>query len=126
MKPFNRCVRMFVLSLVIISCDNTEPADERLETSQAGLSPRTGSAQTITILIQGMMFDPPRVDVPAGTTVAFTNADIVLHTATAVDATWSSGSIGPGGTWRRRFIEPGIYAYYCSNHLLMRGVLVVR
>jgi plastocyanin len=127
MKPLNRCVRILLLSLFIVACDNAEPAAEGLETSQAGLFPREGSApQTITVMIQGMAFVPAQIEVPAGTIVSFANADIVLHTATSRDGSWSSGQIATGGSWERRFIEPGIYSYYCSNHLLMMGALVVR
>jgi plastocyanin len=73
-----------------------------------------------------MNFRPLRIQVAAGATVAWTNSDAMIHTVTSDDGRWSSGAIEPGATWRRRFDRPGTYAFHCTPHPFMKGVVVVR
>ncbi|MGH7605788.1 MAG: cupredoxin domain-containing protein [Gemmatimonadales bacterium] len=75
--------------------------------------------------IRGMAFTP-RLEIPAGTTIAWTNHDPVVHTITADDGSWDSGPIEPGATWRRTFERAGDYSYHCTPHPYMRGAVVVR
>lgn len=82
-------------------------------------------AATGAVQIQGMAF-PARVAIPAGATLEWTNNDAVAHTVTADDGSWDSGLIAPGATWRRTFAQAGDYAYHCTPHPFMRGVVVVR
>lgn len=76
--------------------------------------------------IRRYLFVPTRLEVPAGTTVEWTNSDEVVHTVTADDGTWDSGAIPPGETWRARFDSPGSYPYHCGPHPFMMGVVIVR
>ncbi|HEX5521465.1 MAG TPA: cupredoxin family copper-binding protein [Longimicrobiaceae bacterium] len=71
-------------------------------------------------------FVEERIVVPAGTTVEWTNGDAVVHTVSADDASFNSGAIAPGGTWRATFTRPGTYAYHCGPHAFMKGVVIVR
>ena len=87
------------------------------------------SPRTIAIAKAGMRdmaFRPLRMEVAAGTTVVWTNSDAMVHTVTSDDGRWSSGAIDPGATWRRRFDRPGTYAFHCTPHPFMKGVVVVR
>jgi hypothetical protein len=47
-------------------------------------------------------------------------------TITADDGSWDSGSRTSGKTWTRRFVQPGDYAFHCTPHPFMKGVVVVR
>jgi plastocyanin len=126
MKPFNRLVWVFPLAL-IAGCSGGDQTAELSEPQRAGLLvDEPSAAQTVTVTIRGMAFNPAHLEVGAGTTVVFRNADEVVHTATAVDGSWSSGDIPPGGSWRRRFIERGTYSFFCRPHPNMTGTLVVR
>ena len=75
---------------------------------------------------QGMAFRPARIEISAGTTVEWKNDDPLPHTVTATDGSFASPLIEPGQTWRRTFDKPGEYAFYCTPHPFMRGVVVVR
>jgi plastocyanin len=55
-------------------------------------------------------------EIPAGSTVAWTNAGNVKHSATADDGSWDTTLLGSGGEASITFDEPGAYAYYCSLH----------
>jgi plastocyanin len=76
--------------------------------------------------MRGMAFAPMRLETNAGATVEWTNRDQIAHTVTADDGSWDSGPIEPGATWRHTFDTPGTYAFHCSPHPYMTGVVVVR
>lgn len=71
-------------------------------------------------------YDPARIEVSRGTTVAFTNAGSVFHTVTSDDPgrTFDVGA-SPGETVTVRFERPGDWAYHCGVHPAMKGVVHV-
>lgn len=71
-------------------------------------------------------FVEDRIEVPAGTTVTWTNRDAMVHTVGADDASFNSGAIQPGATWSATFSEPGTYPYHCGPHPFMKGTVIVR
>ena len=87
--------------------------------------------QEVRIPIRNMAFARTRVEVPAGTTVVWENADPLGHTATsdvppAEPGGFDSGNIPPGGSWRHTFTRAGTYAYHCTPHPFMKATIVVR
>jgi plastocyanin len=84
------------------------------------------AVQTHTVSISGFKYQPDILTVNVGDTVEWRNADIVPHTVTAVDKSFSSGSIAPGTTWRFVAKRAGVFPYTCTPHPNMKGKLVVR
>lgn len=82
-------------------------------------------AGATTIPIAGFAFRPASITVPAGTTVAWTNADSAPHTVTALDGSFDSGIFDPGGGFAWKFTSPGAFAYQCALHPQMQGEVVV-
>ena len=76
--------------------------------------------------MRAITFAPATIEIAVGGGVAFVNADPVVHTITADDASFDSGSVEPGATWRRVFDRPGTYAIHCTPHPFMKAVVVVR
>jgi plastocyanin len=84
-------------------------------------------AKTQLIVIDKFTFQPNVVTVPAGETVEWKNRDIVPHTATSLDgATFNSGQIQTGGSWRVTLRKRGSYGYLCTLHPNMKATLIVR
>ncbi|WP_323675210.1 plastocyanin/azurin family copper-binding protein [Halorubellus sp. PRR65] len=80
----------------------------------------TGGA---TVVMQDRSFTPRTVEVEAGATVTWSNADSYAHDVTSArfrdDATawdYESESVESGGTATYTFEEAGVYEYYCSIH----------
>jgi plastocyanin len=73
------------------------------------------------ISIEDFAFDPSVAIVPAGTEVVWRNADPAEHTVTSVSGDFGSDAIGSGGSFSRRFTEPGVYEYRCAIHPEMTG-----
>lgn len=72
-------------------------------------------------------YGPARLTVKTGATVTWIHSGNNLHTATALDGSWDSGSLERGQTFSFTFSAPGTYSYICRQHLLqgMRGTIIV-
>ena len=78
------------------------------------------------VVIQGIAYNPARVEVPAGQEMVWTFADNGLtHSVTADDQSFDSGRLATG-EFRRAFTTPGEIAYHCEVHARMKGTVVVR
>ncbi|MFT4710488.1 MAG: plastocyanin [Planctomycetota bacterium] len=80
---------------------------------------RTGPMD-VAVNAQSLAFSPQNLTVPAGTTVTWTNNDgAAAHTVTSTspDYGFDSGLFGPGQTFSRTFVRPGIYTYICIPHV---------
>jgi len=112
-----------VLSLAAAMCllfaacspDPGGPPDE------AGAAAQNGAVQ-----MADTAFTPASVTITTGSTVTWTNNDTVPHTVAFSDeGPQSSETIDPGGTFEATFAEAGSYAYVCTLHPGMEGVVEV-
>ena len=78
------------------------------------------------VQIEHFAFSPARLDVPVGTTVAWTNRDEEAHTVTALDRAYTSAGLERGETYTHRFTTPGTYTYFCALHPHMTATVVVK
>ena len=69
-------------------------------------------------------FQPPHIEVPARTTVTWTNGDQVPHDVKFTDGTQSE-VLQFGATYQRQFDTPGTYDYECTIHPGMVGRVTV-
>jgi plastocyanin len=74
-----------------------------------------------TVTMPGKLYDPARLEVLVGTTVAWNNDDSTNHTATAENDAFASGYIPPGGTFSYTFTRQGRFEFRCTIHKQMRG-----
>ena len=81
---------------------------------------------SVSSSIRQMAYAQPRLEIASGATITWKNEDQLPHTVTANDGSWDSGLIAPGATWTRTFDRAGEYAFHCTPHPFMRGVVVVR
>lgn len=96
-------------------------------TGTATLTPSAPEDPSHTrVEMRNVVFSQATIEIAAGGGVAFVNADPMVHTVTADDGSFDSGSIEPGATWRRVFEQPGTYAIHCTPHPFMKTVVVVR
>lgn len=98
--------------LLLVACSSDERAKPK--------------PKTHAIAIQGFAYRPAEVTIAAGDTVVWINQDIVPHTATAKGKRLDSGSIEANQSWRYVATKNGTYAYGCSFHPNMKGILIVK
>lgn len=109
------------IAVLLVGCGGSSDG-----TDQNPSDANTSGRSTKTVTIQDYLYEPARIIVPRGTTVAFTNRDSTPHTATSKEAgRFESGSIDTGKTGEVRLEESGTFAYYCLFHPFMKGTIVV-
>ena len=83
------------------------------------------SGKTIPVVIEGLAFAPADVTGQVGDTVAWTNKDVVDHTATAQHGEWRV-DIKAGKTATLVLKTAGSFDYYCEFHPTMTAHLTVK
>lgn len=86
-----------------------------------------GLRERITIVNAGgkYAYSPRVVTVAAGTIVTWKNKSSAPHTITFIGRTLPSAGIKPGGTAAATFTRGGTFAYHCTIHPYMKGVIIV-
>jgi plastocyanin len=105
-----------------------EPAPPPSEPPPTGASPGpspAGNSSRSGISIVDNAFSPRSRTITAGTTLVWTNDGALPHTVTARDASFDSGFLTPGGTFRQTFASPGVFGYLCTIHPGMAGTITV-
>lgn len=104
-----------VLALALGACgqEGSSPSSEPVRTSKVDLP-------------KSYEFDPPVIEVDAGTTVTWTNNDDFPHNVTLLDGSDRSVDLPLGESAELTFDEPGTFDYECSLHpQQMQGTVVV-
>ena len=87
--------------------------------------PPTAFAAVLHVTIVDYAFVPALITVRPGDAVVWTNTDTVPHTVAALDGSFGSGALPPGGRFRQVFSHPGRFTYRCGIHPEMQGTVVV-
>jgi plastocyanin len=77
------------------------------------------------VRIVDFAFTPSTLEVRTGTTVVWTNEGGMVHTVTADDGGFDSGDLASGRSFPHPFPTPGQYAYHCTHHPSMTGLVRV-
>lgn len=108
---------------LMLACGTDEPVK-----TDAPVDRETKPAHTpvsVAVSIAQMKFEPETLLVHAGDTVVFTNNDLVDHDVTELpDSSWTSGPLHPGESWK--WMADSTTSYFCSIHVVMRGMLTVQ
>ena len=82
--------------------------------------------KTHTVMMENMRFQPESVTVARGDTVVWVNKDLVPHTATSKAGGFDSEMVQAEESWRVSLWKEGDFAYVCTFHPTMRGMLRVQ
>jgi len=75
------------------------------------------------VSMRDLQFYPATIEVRKEDVVEWKNDDLVPHTATS--ASFNSGTIVSGQSWRHTFTQAGNFPYVCTFHPQMKGVVIV-
>src|SRR5512144_1610181 len=89
-----------------------------------GIGVLAAAPATHTVVIDGVKYEPESITVKRGETVVWINKDPFPHTVT-VKGAFDSHEIAAGKSWRYTPNKAGEYAYVCTLHPTMKGVLRV-
>ncbi len=106
--------------------DTSEDTDATEDAAENGDAPGDEPA----VAARNIAFEPAEIEVEVGTTVVFTNEDVVRHTVTSghpgePDGTFDEPIDDEGDTAMITFDEPGTFDYYCDLHRSMVGTVTV-
>jgi outer membrane protein assembly factor BamB/plastocyanin len=89
----------------------------------------TPAGEVFEATMQSLKYIPEDIDIKVGTTVVWTNEDVVAHTVThrakVEDQLFSSPLLVPGETFSFTFETAGTYGIFCLPHPFMTGTVVV-
>lgn len=73
------------------------------------------------------VYDPSEITISKGETVTWRNLGKLSHTVTTAAATkvFDSSGIAPGASWKYTFNTEGTFAYICTLHPWMKGLIKV-
>jgi plastocyanin len=91
---------------------------------EAVAAAKPAALAVVKVSMRNMQFYPQSLKVKKGTVVEWKNDDLVPHTATS--ASFDSGSLGRGKSWRHTFTKAGQFSYACTFHPTMTGVVIVK
>jgi plastocyanin len=125
----------WIAPLVLVACAGavSTPAPVPARTDPPAAATASPAASTVVLpasavgaaTIKDTAFHPATLDVAAGTTVTWTNLDGFGHSVTADDGSFDSGTVSGGATFNHVFDTPGTYAYHCTIHSGMHGIITV-
>jgi plastocyanin len=79
-----------------------------------------------SVSVDAFAFTQADATLPVGARLTWTNAQNgVPHTATSLDGIWDSGVLSTNDTFGFTFDQTGDFAYECSIHPSMRGIVHV-
>ena len=81
---------------------------------------------TVEVKIDNFSFSPATLEIKAGTTVTWTNADDIPHTVVSNDKVFKSKVLDTDQKFSFTFDKPGTYPYFCSLHPKMTAKVVVQ
>jgi plastocyanin len=118
------------------ACDDDGAKDDPTAAGDATVAVATASGDadhaTLVRAVEGdgdprdaWTFDPVEITVVTGTEITFTNDGDEVHTATADDGLFDTGTLNAGDSELVTFETAGTFNYHCSLHPWMTGEIVV-
>ena len=119
-------ISFLIFSAVLLSaCVKKPTQSEPIPTTiSPTATPSASQNQEENVSIVNFTFSPANLIVRVGTTVTWTNKDLVAHTATAVNG-FDSGFLEQGESYSFTFNQVGIFDYICTPHPYMQGNITV-
>jgi len=91
----------------------------------AGAMDVSGHGDDVDVAIRKSLYLPSPLEITVGTTVTWTNEDLLPHTSTATQGSFDSAYMAQGDRFSHTFDTPGEFPYYCVFHPRMRATVIV-
>ena len=96
---------------------------DEIMTSSLVRSPERGVG--LRYAVDEHAFSPAHARVKLGSRLRFVNSGREAHTVTALDRSWSTGTLNMAESGSVRLDQPGAYTYHCENHPWAMGQITV-
>ena len=119
---------IFIIGIIIIAIVivffSLNKSNMNTNPSSTETNPTTEVVAPNNVSIVNFSFNPGTLTIKAGTTVTWTNNDSTIHTIKS--ATFNSGDLNQGDTFKFTFDAPGTFNYSCGIHPTMTGTIIVQ
>lgn len=88
-------------------------------------NPEESSDDGPVVTVQNLSFTPSVIRVKPGQTITWINRDDFVHTATANNKRFDTGTVAPGQRAQIAFEETGTFPYHCTPHPFMKASVIV-
>jgi plastocyanin len=110
---------------------NTQPRHMRLPLLAAAsalfaLASSAHALEAKSIEIEKFAFAPKEITVTPGTKITWTNHDETPHTISTADKAFASKAMDTGDRFEYTFTKEGDFAYFCTLHPFMTGIVHVK
>jgi plastocyanin len=130
----NKTILIIVIVVVLVAAGvayfmyaNQSPAYKPASAPAANSQPSNATPQTeslsASVSIKNFAFNPTPLTIKAGTTVTWTNNDLMQHKIKS--NTFNSDALSNGQTFQFTFSAVGEYSYSCAIHPSMHGQIIV-
>jgi len=125
-KKVKRTLR--ILGMAILLVVGFDQATNLVRSANAApvLNPSTANEMAAEVKIDNFNFSPATLEIKAGTTVTWTNADDIPHTVVSNDKFFKSKPLDTDQKFSFTFEKAGTYPYFCSLHPKMTAKVVVQ
>lgn len=85
----------------------------------------TAATPAVVVHLKNYKYAPAVVRIKPGETVEWINDDNDAHTVDSTTKAFDSGGLDQNDTFTHAFTSAGSFAYFCSLHPYMKGVVIV-
>ena len=119
-----RILGAVLVALLVVAALTSLPANRRALLDPAGRAAQVGvtEVEVRDDFWEYFAYSPPVIEVPVGTEVTWNFDSRAPHDVVFADG---SSPLFESGSWSRTFDTPGSFAYTCSLHTNMDGLVVI-
>ena len=121
-----RGLRIFGMGILLVAGFNYAAGTWKSTNAAPILLPAQPQQMATEVKIDNFSFSPANLEIKAGTTVTWTNADDIPHTVVSTDKVFKSKVLDTDQKFSFTFDKPGTYPYFCSLHPKMTAKVVVQ
>jgi plastocyanin len=119
-----KTIRILGMGILLAAAFNQAVSWKR--SSAAPVLPQMAHEMAADVKIDNFSFSPANLQIKAGTTVTWKNADDIPHTVVSTDKVFKSKALDTDEKFSFTFDKPGTYPYFCSLHPKMAAKVVVQ
>jgi len=123
--PYNRPMTVRQSAPAVVGSQAMVATNAAQSSGAAASDKSMSAAETVTVRIDGMRYDPDNITVKPGTTVTWVHGSQMPHTINGNADGLRSGTLYNGQQYSHTFNATGNYNYYCGLHPSMTGSVVV-
>ncbi len=125
-KKVKQTLRILGMAILLVVVFNQTANSFRSLNAAPILRAPAANEMAAEVKIDNFSFSPATLEIKAGTTVTWTNADDIPHSVVSNEKVFKSKVLDTDQKFSFTFDKPGTYPYFCSLHPKMTAKVVVQ